>query len=133
MTVIVCVDDKMGMMFGKRRQSKDSVLTQHIMESAEGQTIWMNAYSAGLFAEYQNIAVDEDFLALAPEDAFCFVEDKPLSPYAEKIDRILLYRWNRRYPGTLFFDLPLENYTLDSSTEFSGHSHEVITEEIYFK
>ena len=137
MTVIVCVDDKMGMMFGRRRQSKDRVLIRHITEAAaaQGKNIWMNAYSAGMFAECgeQQIEVDEDFLSHAPEDALCFVEDKPLAPYADSIDRIILYRWNRRYPGNLFFDLPLETYTLESSTEFPGYSHDTITEEIYFK
>ena len=31
MIVMVCVDDKNGMMFNKRRQSQDRVLRQHML------------------------------------------------------------------------------------------------------
>ena len=34
MIVMVCVDDKNGMMFNKRRQSQDRVLRQHMLELA---------------------------------------------------------------------------------------------------
>ncbi len=44
MIVIAAVDDCMGMMFNKRRQSQDRVLRQRIISLAEGKNIWMNAY-----------------------------------------------------------------------------------------
>lgn len=45
MIVMVCVDDKNGMMFNKRRQSQDRVLRQHMLELAGDKKLWMNAYS----------------------------------------------------------------------------------------
>lgn len=133
MTVIVCVDDRLGMMFGKRRQSMDAALQARVLDRTKESSLWMNAYTQKQFAAYAapQITVSEEFLSAAPEDAFCFVEDAALAPYADRVDTIILYRWNRRYPGTLFFDLPLGDYTLCESTDFAGNSHETITEEIY--
>ena len=49
MIVMVCVDDKNGMMFNKRRQSQDRVLRQHMLELAGDKKLWMNAYSRKQF------------------------------------------------------------------------------------
>ena len=43
MIVAVCVDDKNGMMFNKRRQSQDRIQRQHLRKLAEGRMIWMKA------------------------------------------------------------------------------------------
>ena len=45
----------------------------------------------------------------------------------------MLYRWNRRYPSDLKFDLPLEGFTLRQRQEFAGYSHPKITEEVYLR
>ena len=37
MTLIVCVDDNMGMLFNHRRQSKDVVVRERILKQAEGK------------------------------------------------------------------------------------------------
>ena len=44
MQVIVCVDDGMGMLFNHRRQSRDRVLIQRILEITKGKQIFMNTY-----------------------------------------------------------------------------------------
>ena len=56
----------------------------------------------------------------------------PLEPLAEAL---ILYRWNRRYPSDLTFRIPLSEHgwKLETVTEFSGFSHEKITEEVYKK
>lgn len=135
MIVIVCVDDRMGMMFGGRRQSKDRYLQLRILEHTQGQRLWMNAYSARQFEEHHapQIQVAEDFLEQAGYNDFCFVENLSLIKYQSQIHTVILYHWNRRYPGSMYFDLPLEEYQLDNQTDFAGYSHENITEEIYRK
>ena len=40
MKVIVCVDDKGGVMFNHRRQSQDRVLRERILGMTAGQTLW---------------------------------------------------------------------------------------------
>ena len=135
MTVIVCVDDRMAMMFGKRRQSQDVLLRERVLAMTAGQKLWMNAYTAKQFVEHDvvQITVDEMFLDHAAAEDFCFVENLPMAERVDTIDRIILYRWNRHYPGNRYFDLPLDRYRLESTTEFVGNSHEKITEEIYIK
>ena len=62
MQVIVCVDDNGGMMFNKRRQSRDRVLCECVMRLSEGHQVYMSAYSAKLFSEDDRIIVSENYL-----------------------------------------------------------------------
>lgn len=134
MTVIVCLDDKNGMMFDGRRQSKDSVLRQRILTLANGNKLWMNEYSKKQFEEaFDKILVDENFLSQAASGDFCFVEDKPLFSVLERIEKLIVYRWNRVYPSDMKLDIPLDSFTLQSTFEFKGSSHEKISEEVYVK
>ena len=74
MKIIVCVDNKGGVMFNRRRQSQDRVLREHILEMTSGHALWMNSYSAKMFGDHSGIIVTEDFLDRASEDDFCFME-----------------------------------------------------------
>lgn len=133
MTVIVCVDDKMGVLFNSRRQSKDSVLRERVLELSKDTMLWMSPYTQKQFEEndQSNICVADNFLVVAENNAFCFCEGTALSPCIDKIDRIILYKWNRVYPSDETFDVDLSNWSLESSFEFQGSSHEKITEEVY--
>ena len=46
---IAIVDNSMGMLFNHRRQSRDRVLVQRILEITRGHAFWMSAYTAALF------------------------------------------------------------------------------------
>lgn len=133
MNVIVCLDDKNGMMFNGRRQSRDRVLYQRVADMTRGTRLWMSPYSAPLFPpeKVPQAAVSADFLAQAGVGEFCFVEDAPLTPCAEKLERVILFRWNRVYPADVRFDLPLEGWRRTETAEFAGSSHEKITMEVY--
>lgn len=133
MRIIVCLDDKNGMLFGGRRQSMDKNLRREALRLAGETPLWMNGYSAGQFGQEGNIRVDENFLDNAPEEAWCFVENADLSPYLQKITRVTVYRWNRHYPSTTWFPMDyFANKWLPVSTrEFVGSSHDTITEEVY--
>ena len=51
MNIIVCLDDKNGMMFHQRRQSTDRELRKHVLRFvAEGQ-LWMSPYTSSQFSE----------------------------------------------------------------------------------
>ncbi len=138
MTVIICVDDTMGMTFNKRRQSQDRLLRERILETIGAGILRMSPYSARQFKEYDlsslsNVAVSEDFLSEAGDEDYCFVENLSLLPYDTKIDRVILYRWNKRYPADTRLDLSIhdESWNLVSTEDFPGYSHETITEEVY--
>ena len=64
MNIIVCLDDKNGMMFNKRRQSQDKLLRSDIKELVKSKILYMNNYSYKLYKDIDdgNIKVYEDFL-----------------------------------------------------------------------
>ena len=128
MIVITVIEDRGGMMFNHRRLSQDRTLTEKIKNLVGNHTLWIDAYSATIFPEEH---VDEDFLQKAGEDDFCFVEDRSLIPYKDRINTLYLFSWNRRYPADLFFDLPLTEYEMVSQEDFPGYSHEKITLQKY--
>lgn len=136
MIIIACLDQSNGMLFNKRRQSRDRRVVQNIIEMTKGKKLWMNGYSYSLFAnESANILVDEAFLSKAPLGEFCFVENLPLSNFVDKIEKIIIYRWDKKYPQTTIFDLQIDasDWQLENSSEFPGFSHETIKKEIYCK
>ena len=135
MIIMICLDDRGGMLFNKRRQSQDVLLRQQILTETAGGRLWMNSYSAKQFAEESaaNIVVDEAFMDKARPGDFCFIENVAPSAYEDKIEKIILYRWNRTYTGDLYFDIPLEEHgwKLIETDDFAGRSHEKITKEVY--
>jgi hypothetical protein len=133
MNIIVCVDDHGGTMFNHRRQSQDRVLRADVLHEAEDHTLWMNEYSAKQFDTNDRFNVAEDFLLQSGPDDYCFVEGEPIAAYESAVSTLILYKWNRAYPADTFFDIPLveHGWTLVDRVEFTGHSHEKITKELY--
>ncbi len=135
MHLIVCIDDDAGMLFNHRRQSQDRELRKRILEVTSGKKLWMNHYSQKQFEkdDTSNISYDDNFLAEAVTGEYCFVETEDLSQYEPLIESIILYRWNRRYPSDLKFNIDLADWKLQSTVDFPGASHEKITEEVYIR
>lgn len=133
MIVIVFLDEKKGMMFNHRRQSRDWTVTEKIQKICEGKKLWMNSYSGKLYGSLKgtDIMVENDFLSLAGNGEFCLVESDSLMPFSEKIEEVILYRWNRTYPADVYLDLNLSQWERKERHEFQGSSHEKITEERY--
>lgn len=135
MKVIICLDDNNGMMFNKRRQSRDAVVMEKIMEITKSSKLWISRYSVSIFKDLQinNINVDESFVLEASEGEYCFVEDICLKNYEKWIEEITVFRWNRVYPNDFKFDINLSAWKLVESFEFRGNSHDKITMEVYVK
>ena len=129
MVVAVCIDDNAGMLFNSRRQSRDRELIKDFMLTAKENRVMIKPFSVVIF-EGEEITVDENCLEIAEENDFCFVEDESILPYTEKIKEIIVYKWNRVYPADVEFEMPA-GFVLESSTDFTGFSHEKITKEIY--
>ena len=126
MKLIVCLDDNNGMMFNKRRQSRDRVLIENALEFCKGEKLYTNEYSAKLFPE-NTVEIFENIEQVG--NSFCFVEDFTVNE--EYVDEIIVYKWNRLYPADTYFNIDLENWNLIESVDFEGSSHEKITREIY--
>ena len=123
-------------MFNRRRVSRDREVTADICRELCGGTLYIAEYSRSLFSDSGVPFVASDsFLDLASQNDLCFVENNALAPYADRIDRLIIYKWNRRYPSDVKLDIVPENIglKLSSVTEFAGYSHEKITKEIYVR
>lgn len=136
MILAICLDNNGGMAFCGRRQSRDRVQRQALLERCRGKQLWMNSVSAALFdgpGEQAAITVAEDFLERCGPGEVCFVEDRDIAPWAEAAEAIIVYRWNRDYPATVrcTVDLTGAPWRLTGRREFPGSSHETITEEVY--
>lgn len=109
MIVIVCLDDKKGMMFNHRRQSRDQAVAERIQKICTGKKLWMNSYSDKLYGnlEGMEITINADFLSLAGRGEFCLIESECLASFHEKIEQIIIYWWNRTYPADVYLDLNL--------------------------
>ena len=126
------MDDRGGMLFNRRRQSQDRVLRGDLLALAAGRPVWMNGYSLGQFGpETGDLRTAEDCLDRAGKGELCFVETTDPAPWLERMEGLVLYRWNRRYPADLYCTLPLEDFVLEERREFAGSSHECITREVY--
>ena len=129
MRVALCIDDYGGMLFNGRRQSRDRVLLADLLREAAGR-LRISPFSAKLLADAP-ATVSEDYLTAAGDADLCFVEKDALLPFADRIDELILYRWNRHYPADTYCDLDLGGFRLVEATEFVGSSHEKITKERY--
>lgn len=135
MIIITAIDDRGGMMFNHRRQSQDRILREKILALTVDKRLWMNRYSEKQFKDCHSshINVDDNFLTEAAPGEFCFVEDQAIAPHEKWIEQIILFKWNRKYPGDLYFDINLQGagWALERTEEFAGSSHEKITMEVY--
>lgn len=135
MVLLVCVDENGGMAFNNRRQSKDSAVTKRVLKMTENKVLRMSEYSKKMFGDAPQIQADEDFLQKAGENDYCFAEVNDVSSLADRVNRIILFKWNRSYPFDLEFNITLDSgeWKLCEATDFTGSSHERITEEVYEK
>lgn len=132
MNIIVCLDDNLGMLFDKRRQSRDRRVLEDIKKFTN--EVLISSFSENLFSEFScKTIVDDRFLEKAPHNAYCFVEADKVSPYINKVEQIIVYKWNRKYPSDFKFDVSLESWKMIEQKEFVGFSHEKITKEVYVK
>ena len=126
MKLIVCLDDNKGMMFNKRRQSRDRVLIDNILELCKSEKLYTNEYSSKLFPE-NTVEILESIEDV--ENGYCFAENFTVNE--EDVEKIIVYKWNRLYPADTYFNIDLGGWSLIETVDFEGSSHEKITREIY--
>lgn len=136
MTVIVCISEGGGMLFNKRRQSRDKAVIKDIAEISADSVLFISDFSAKLLAEsdISAIAVSNPLDSAGDEDAV-FVENLPITAFKKKIDRFIIYKWNQKYPTDtrLDFDPQKEGMSLIESIDFVGNAHEKITRETWMR
>ena len=133
MVIVICADKKGGTLFNNRRQSRDSKLTEDLAVFAGNRRIFAAPYSQKLFENTDSLRICENYLDAAGENDICFVEREDPVPHLSKADRLVVYRWNKVYPGDRFFDPEDHGFRLESKTDFPGSSHDSIDREVYVK
>lgn len=135
MILIVCVDEKNGMLFNNRRQSRDKKIIERIVEQTKNKKLWITSFSQELFndSEANNLIIDDNIATKMGKEDYCFVENIEIKTIIEKIDKIILYNWNRSYPADRYLEINLEKWVVESEEEFAGHSHAKITQKIYIR
>lgn len=131
MKLIFCVDKKGGMMFFSKRQSQDSVLRQKLIEMTSGNKLIMSEYSKGQFKQFNSVIVSDDYLDIAGESDYCFIEN--LDYDINRASEVILCNWNRQYQADKFFNCDLKKlgFKKVASENIKGSSHDKITIETY--
>lgn len=134
MKIIVCLDDRGGMCFNRRRQSRDRVMLDDMAKMTHGVTLYAEEFSRKLLEGHgiPFVACDDMEQSVGTED-YCFFECGCPNEAISDAKEIIAYRWNRLYPADVYFDIDALNdaFTLCESVELEGYSHEKITKEIY--
>lgn len=133
--VAITIDDNGGMMFNKRRQSRDRLLIKDLCEKTK-TFIYISPYSALLFEDFKDktIVVDNPLLN-CPDGECAFVEGLHLKDHIDAIDELIVYSWNKVYPSDVKLDIDIKDsgFKMVSKYDFTGNSHEKITKGIYRK
>ena len=127
MTLYICLDDRNGLLFNRRRQSRDAALLEDLRSRLTGP-LQIEAFSEKLIRDAQIPCV------LSPEQAEdYFAEAVPPEEILEKTKKLVIYRWNRHYPSDVRWEpeLAAMGFSLKETGEFPGTSHEKITREVY--
>ena len=129
MILAVCVDNRMGLSFMGQRLSKDRLLREKLLTLSGGK-LRMSIYSGKQFG--LGVYTGADYLSGAAEGDWVFAENTDYLDYADRIEQIVLFKWNRDYPADVYFSFP-GDWALVSAEDFPGNSHETITMEVYRK
>ena len=136
MTVFVCIDDRGGMLFGKRRQSRDSLLLADMAKTVDEGLLYISDFSDSLISASDMSAICVPYpLKAAGEGDFVFNECFHIAEHLPRIKRLVIYKWNKRYPYDFALDVDPKKagFVLKESYDFVGSSHDKITKEIYEK
>lgn len=133
MHLILCVDDRMGLGFARRRHSTDSALRRDLLALVGQRPLWMTPYTAGQFSPLpENARVCETLPGQAGPGDYVFLELQSPEGWDDAMEDVILYRWNRHYPSDAWLPQALlQQRQLVSSLDFPGTSHENITREVY--
>ena len=131
MTIYLCLDDRKGLQFNKRRLSRDAAVLEDLRRELPG-TLTIEAFSEKLIA---GAGIPCTVAEEIPADAHFFCESKKAEGLLPLAEKLVIYWWNRHYPSDLRWEAePAEfGFVLSETLDFPGKSHETITKEVYVK
>lgn len=115
MILAAAVDDRMGLAFNHRRQSRDGVLRRALIKEAAGAPIWMSAYSLRQFkddeAESADLRACDNFFLRRQRVNFVLPKPFPLRPQPKERKKLFSFAGTEATPPT---------YTLISTFPAAG-------------
>lgn len=129
MKLIFCLDDRNGIAFNGRRQSRDRKVIDKTLENNRGKIISISPYSEILFKDRKGIKITEDL----SEEETVFIEKAVTDQMLRKADELEVYFWNRNYPGDSFVRIDDGVFEMTGEEEFEGYSHVKITVKKYIR
>ena len=116
-------------------ESRDAAVIKDVESLVGDGIVFISNFSEKLFEDSSESVISVSDPLESAKDDFAFVEDMALLPYAEKIDELVIYRWNRRYPFDFKLDIDpeKEGMTLAQTVDIVGNSHAKITRETWRK
>lgn len=130
MKLIVCIDKNGGMMFNRRRQSRDRVMIENLSKHIKDEVLNISPYSEPLFAGTDIKYRVCESPAASAEDGYAFIEDTKL-PEPSEVNELVVYNWCEAYPSDVRFDFDTSRLRRISKEKFKGYSHKKITKEVY--
>ena len=132
MKAIICIEDNNGLMFNKRRLSRDKEIVRELEDYLEDEDLVMNESSAVLFEDSSlNIRYEE---IDETSDDYYFIEDNIINEIIDNVTKLIIFKWNRRYPSDIKFNAQvLKEFKMKEYKEFAGNSHELLTMEVYYR
>ena len=133
MKMIVCIDDRGGMLFNGRRLSSDKAVTARILQMCAGNRLWVNSYTQRLFTDDGAVCCSDQPAQMAKAGEYCFGENWDVTEWIPKAEELILFWWNRAYPADLYFPIAVlqSGWQQIYREEFPGNSHTCITMEVY--
>ena len=133
MNIIICLDDNNGMLFNNRRQSRDKALLSDIFCDLKDEMLFITKFSEKLMSEYSDRIIICESVSKLENGEWFFCENVDLTAFADKIEKLVVYKWNRVYPTDFNCSLDFSLFNLESESDFEGNSHSVITKQIFSK
>ena len=132
MTVIVCIGSRGEMLFGGRRVSRDAHILADVARM-EGRLVASPFSEKYLKGAGLTFTVMETPLQNAEKGDILFIEEPPLAPYKNRIDRMIVYDFGEVYPLDKTLDITPTAMGLSSVfvTEFEGKAHKTVKKEIF--
>lgn len=127
MRVFMCLDQKDGLLFNDRRQSRDREVVADIEKTIGHEEIGMSEYSAKLFEGHDNIVVTNDLKDC--RNVFLEKDDLDLLDF----DELIIYRWDKVYPADARLTFDNKSMTLKDVSVITGYSHDKIIKEVYVR
>ena len=128
-TIILCTDKENGRLFFGKRTATDAEVRKHIL--ALDDKIFVDNYTAGQFKETEDkskLCIVDSPARIADGTAFIEKEDVP-----EDADRIIIFRWDKKYPADKYFDFSFAGWHKTKNEKFQGYAHDKVTMEVWEK